>query len=109
MNEIFSYIGSAWANINAFLNDIASSVSTILYSAVLIILLVVGGIYFTVRIKASQITMLPAQIKCVAEKPDKAGGVSSLGALLVSTSSRVGTGNIVGVSTAICLGGIGVC
>ena len=107
MNEFFSYIGSAWANINAFLNDIASSVSTILYSAVLIILLVVGGIYFTVRIKASQITMLPAQIKCVAEKPDKAGGVSSLGALLVSTSSRVGTGNIVGVSTAICLGGFG--
>ena len=89
------------------LNEIVGYISNALYSYILIILLVAGGIYFTVRTRASQITMLPAQIKCVTEKPDKKGGISSLGALLVSTSSRVGTGNIVGVSTAICLGGFG--
>ena len=42
----------------------------------------------------------------VTEKPDE-GGVSSFQALMVSTASRVGTGNIVGVSNAICLGGYG--
>ena len=89
------------------ITDFVDSLSTALYSYILIILLVVGGIYFTVRTKAAQITMLPAQLKSVTEKPEKAGGISSLGALLVSTSSRVGTGNIVGVSSALCLGGFG--
>lgn len=41
------------------------------------------------------------------EKPTKEGSVSSFGALMVSTASRVGTGNIIGVSTAICIGGYG--
>ena len=41
------------------------------------------------------------------EKPADKQHVSSFQALMVSTASRVGTGNIVGVSTAICLGGLG--
>lgn len=41
------------------------------------------------------------------EKPHQEDAISSLGALMVSTASRVGTGNIIGVSTAICLGGPG--
>lgn len=41
------------------------------------------------------------------EKPDEKGAVSSFQALMVSTASRVGSGNIVGISTAICLGGYG--
>lgn len=40
-------------------------------------------------------------------KPENEGNISSFGALMVSTASRVGTGNIIGVSTAICLGGPG--
>jgi AGCS family alanine or glycine:cation symporter len=43
------------------------------------------------------------------EPPDDENSVSSLQAMLVSTASRVGTGNIIGVSTAICLGGPGAC
>ena len=43
----------------------------------------------------------------IMEKPDQEGNISSFGALMVSTASRVGTGNIIGVSTAICLGGPG--
>lgn len=81
--------------------------SNALYSYVLIILLVLGGIYFTVKTKASQFTMLGEQFHSVTEKPKDGKGVSSFQALMVSTASRVGTGNIVGVSTALCLGGFG--
>ena len=84
----------------AFLNEA-------LYSYVLIILLVVAGIYFTVRSKLVQFKSLPEQIRVVGEKPKDKKGVSSFHALMVSTASRVGTGNIIGVSTALCLGGFG--
>ena len=41
------------------------------------------------------------------EKPEDKEAISSFQALMVSTASRVGTGNIVGVSSAICIGGFG--
>ena len=81
--------------------------NTALYSYVLIILLVAGGLYFTVRTKFSQISMLGDQLRVVGERPSDKKGISSFQALMVSTASRVGTGNIVGVSSAICLGGFG--
>lgn len=77
-----------------------------LYSYVLIILLVLGGIYFTFRTRFAQIRLLGQQFKAVTEKTDK-NQVSSFQALMVSTASRVGTGNIIGVSTALCVGGFG--
>ena len=90
-----------------WLNNIIDITNTALYSYILIILLVGGGIYFFIRTKCAPITMIPEQIRCITEKPAQKGGVSSLNALIVSTASRVGTGNIIGVSTAICLGGFG--
>lgn len=78
-----------------------------LYGYILIILLIAGGLYFTVRTRFAQFRMLGEQFRCVSEKPKDGKGVSSLQALLVSTASRVGTGNIVGVSTALCIGGFG--
>ena len=89
------------------MNAIIDAISNALYTYVLIIVLVVGGIYFTVRTKVSQVRLFGEQIKNVAEKPKNKKGVSSFQALMVSTASRVGTGNIIGVSTAICLGGFG--
>ena len=77
-----------------------------LYSYVLIILLVLGGIYFTIRTRFAQFRLLGEQFKSVTEKTDK-NGVSSFQALMVSTASRVGTGNIIGVATALCMGGFG--
>ena len=77
-----------------------------LYSYVLIILLVLGGIYFTIRTRFAQFRLLGEQFKSVNEKTDK-NGVSSFQALMVSTASRVGTGNIIGVATALCMGGFG--
>lgn len=78
-----------------------------LYSWLLIIILVVGGLYFTVRTKFAQFRLFKEQLRSVTEKPDDKNGVSSFQALMVSTASRVGTGNIIGVSTALCLGGFG--
>ena len=69
--------------------------------------LIVGGLYFTIRTKFIQLRLLTECFRVVTEKPEKAGSVSSFGALMISTASRVGTGNIIGVSTAICLGGPG--
>lgn len=89
------------------LNDIVSAVNDALYGYILIILLVAGGIYFTIRTKFAPFRLFREQLRAVMEKPTENGGVSSFQALMVSTASRVGTGNIVGVSTALCLGGFG--
>ena len=78
-----------------------------LYGYILIIVLIVGGLYFTVRTRGAQFRLFGAQIGAVTEKPKDGNGVSSFQALMVSTASRVGTGNIIGVSTALCLGGFG--
>jgi AGCS family alanine or glycine:cation symporter len=89
------------------MDKFVSLISDALYSYVLIILLVAGGIYFTVRTGFAQFRLFGAQIKAVTEKPKEGGGVSSFQALMVSTASRVGTGNIIGVASALCLGGFG--
>lgn len=89
------------------LAELIASVNEVFYSFILIILLVAGGLYFTVRTRGAQFTMFREQLRVVTEKPTDGKGVSSFGALMVSTASRVGPGNIIGVSTALCLGGFG--
>ena len=89
------------------LEKIISTTNDILYSYLLIIILAVGGLYFTFRSKFVQFGMAKEQIKVIGEKPKDKKGVSSFNALIVSTASRVGTGNIIGVSTALCMGGFG--
>ena len=93
--------------ISKTIGDIVGTVNGFLYDYVLIALLLLTGLYFTFRGKFSQFRLFKESIRVVMEKPDKEGTVSSFEALMVSTASRVGTGNIVGVSTAICLGGFG--
>lgn len=89
------------------LDTIVATISDALYSYALIIILVLGGIYFTIRTRFAQFRLLGDQFRSLKDKPTDKGGVSSFQALMVSTASRVGTGNIIGVSTAICLGGFG--
>ena len=89
------------------LDSIIASINDALYSYILIIILVLGGLYFSFRTKFVQFRLFKEQIKAVTEKPDDKSGVSSFQALMVSTASRVGTGNIIGVSTALCMGGFG--
>lgn len=89
------------------IEQIVSALSNALYGYILIILLILGGLYFTVRTKFAQFRLLGEQFRSLKEKPSDKKGVSSFQALMVSTASRVGTGNIIGVSTAICMGGFG--
>jgi len=89
------------------INDVVADFSNVLYSYILIIFLIGGGLYFTFRTKFVQFRLFKEQIKSVSEKPSDSSKTSSFQALMVSTASRVGTGNIVGVSTAICSGGFG--
>ena len=89
------------------LGIIIDSISTFMYSKLLVILLIGAGIYFTIRTKLPQMRLFKDACKAVEEKPEDENGVSSFQALMVSTASRVGTGNIIGVSSAICIGGFG--
>lgn len=83
------------------------AVSNVLYQPWFVpLILVAGGIFLTFRCGFLQVGMFREACKVIMEKPHE-GGVSSFGALMVSTASRVGTGNIIGVSTAIICGGPG--
>ena len=90
-----------------FTAELLGAINNFLYGRLLIVLLLGAGLYFTFRFGFVQLRMLPEAMRVAAEKPSQADAVSSFGALMVSTASRVGTGNIVGVSTAICMGGSG--
>lgn len=87
--------------------DFLNTVDNFLYYPILLVVLSFAGLYFSVRTRFVQIRLLFDSFRALKEKPQEKKGVSSCEALLVSTASRVGTGNIVGVSTAICLGGPG--
>lgn len=91
-------------------NDLLSSLNDFLYSYILIFLLVAAGIYFTIRTKFVQFRLVGDSIKALKEKAvknDSGKSVSSFQALMISTASRVGTGNIAGIATAIVAGGPG--
>ena len=89
--------------------DLLNKIDDVMYYPVLIIILASAGLYFSVRTGFVQLRMFKEACRLIVEKPKGQQKVSSFQALIVSTASRVGTGNIVGVSTAICLGGPGAC
>ena len=88
--------------------NLIGQISNAMYSYILIILLVGGGIFFTLRTKGVQKYLIEAfrVILQPAEDQDKES-ISAFQSMMISTASRVGTGNIAGVSTAICTGGPG--
>ncbi len=86
-----------------------NSVDDVMYYPILIIVLAAAGLFFTFRTRFVQLRLFGTACKLIVEKPAGEQKVSSFQALMVSTASRVGTGNIVGVSTAICIGGPGAC
>ena len=91
-------------------NNLLASLNDFLYSYILIFLLVAAGIYFSIRTKFVQFRLIGDAIKALkekAEKNDNGKSVSSFQALMISTASRVGTGNIPGIATAIVAGGPG--
>ena len=89
------------------IDSVVTAISGVLDMPWVPLLLVVAGLTFTFRSKFIQVRLLRETFRVLSEKPKTEGAVSSFGALMVSTASRVGTGNIVGVASAICLGGYG--
>ena len=90
------------------IDNVVTAISGVLYQPWFVpLLLIAGGIYFTIRTRFMQARLFGECFRVVSEKPKTENGISSFGALMVSTASRVGTGNIIGVCTAIILGGPG--
>ena len=75
----------------------------------LIVLILAVGVFLTIRLRGIQISKLPLAIKHIIanEKDGQDGEVSSFGALCMALSATIGTGNIVGVATALVAGGPG--
>ncbi len=91
-----------------FLEKIINTLNGVLYQPWCVpLILLFGGIFLTVRLKFIQGGMFKECFKVLRDKPKEKNGISSFGALMISTASRVGTGNIIGVASAICLGGPG--
>ncbi|MEG0296682.1 MAG: sodium:alanine symporter family protein [Clostridium sp.] len=95
------------------LEDILTSINDIIWGPPLLMLLVGTGIYLTWKLKLLQILKLPKAFKYVFGKDEEAtdenakGDVSSFAALCTALSATIGTGNIVGVATAVAAGGPG--
>lgn len=90
-----------------FFYSLIENISNAMYSYILIIMLLLVGVYFTFRTKFVQFRLLGESVRLTTEKSDDKKAVSPFQALMVSTASRVGTGNIVGVANAIAIGGYG--
>ena len=77
--------------------------------SLLVLLLIPAGIYFTIRTKFLPIRFFPEMLKISVEKnaSGQKGALSGMQALIVSTATRVGMGNMVGVVAAVSAGGAG--
>jgi len=92
------------------ISDFVYKANDILWGPVTIVLLVGTGLYLTVRLRFVQVRYFWHSIKCISGKfddPEEKGDVSHFQALCAALSATIGTGNIVGVATAIALGGPG--
>lgn len=92
----------------AAVNNFLKYVDDLVWGVPLIVAILLTGIYLTIRLKGIQITKLPKALKYMFENEESGHGeVTSFGALCTALSATIGTGNIVGVATAIVAGGPG--
>lgn len=88
--------------------EILTKINEVIWGLPLIGMLLATGVYFTVKLKLVQIRKLKLAFACIFKKDENdEGDVSSFQALCTALSSTIGTGNIVGVATAIAAGGPG--
>lgn len=93
-----------WSTINNFL----VTVDDLVWGVPLMVLIMAGGILLTARLGILQIRKLPLALKWMVRNEEEGEGeISSFGALCTALSATIGTGNIVGVATAVCAGGPG--
>ena len=90
------------------INDGLVAIDDFIWGVPLMVLILFGGILLTVRLRAVQFRQLPRALRyMVKNEKDGSGEVTSFGALCTALSATIGTGNIVGVATAIVAGGPG--
>lgn len=90
------------------INDFLTVVDDFVWGPPLMILILAGGILLTIRMGVLQIRKLPLALKWMVKNEENGEGeVTSFGALCTALSATIGTGNIVGVATAIGTGGPG--
>ena len=94
----------------ATVNSILVAIDDFIWGVPLMVLILAGGILLTVRLRGLQFSKLPRALRYMMKNEkgeDAHGEVSSFGALCTALSATIGTGNIVGVATAIVAGGPG--
>lgn len=90
------------------LEKIVQHVYDVIWSPAFVVLLVAAGLYFSIRTRFVQVRKFRTMLRLLfARNQKKENGVSSFQAFCIALSGRVGTGNIVGVATAIAFGGPG--
>ena len=90
------------------INDILNSIDNFIWGVPLMILILAGGILLTIRLGVMQIRKLPLALKWMVKNEEGGEGeISSFSALCTALSATIGTGNIVGVATAVGTGGPG--
>ena len=93
------------------LNEVIGAINEVLWSYILIIMLLGCAIWFTLRGKFVQFRMIGEMVRLLGDSTQKVAGgekhISSFQAFAVSLASRVGTGNLAGVATAVAVGGPG--
>ena len=89
------------------LNDILSEVSGVLWGWPMIILLLGTHLFLTIRLRFPQRHIFKAVRLSIQKEPGATGDVSQFGSLATALAATIGTGNIIGVATAIALGGPG--
>ena len=92
------------------MEQLISSLSNIVWGPPVLVLLIGTGLFLTIRLKGLQFTKLPYALKLAFSKHqdnNSAGDISHFQALMTALAATVGTGNIVGVATAVVIGGPG--
>ncbi|MEK5420043.1 alanine/glycine:cation symporter family protein [Paenibacillus sp. FSL L8-0708] len=90
------------------LDSMISATNDFLWSKILVVLLIVCGIYFTIRSKFVQFSMFKEMFRVLKESNERSkDSISSFQAFCISMAARVGTGNITGIAIAIAIGGPG--
>lgn len=89
------------------LTKIVQEISSFMWGWPMIIMLLGTHLYLTIRLRFPQLHILKALRLSVSKDKDAGGDVSQFGALATSLAATIGTGNIIGVATAVALGGPG--
>lgn len=94
-----------------WIESVVGHLNDVMWTYILIAALIASGLFFSFRSKFVQFRMFPEMFRILGDKAmvsaDGKRGISSFQAFCISAASRVGTGNIAGVATAIAAGGPG--